>query len=186
MEFLSWEGTALIWIWFMNTSGICCSSVCCYSTLMFIICSCLFFKNLFFFLFPLLSPLQIHPELSRQLLKDGYRLDEIPDDEDLDLIPPKAMGSSICCCSSDGPSCCLQWTRARRFSSLQDAAFTRRLAAGSQTPFSRRKPLLRRAPIHPAFYHTAGAMFPTSCRDVTDLISSCFSPTVDRRRLYFF
>ncbi|XP_027017849.1 protein FAM219B [Tachysurus fulvidraco] len=54
------------------------------------------------------SSAEIHPELSRQLLKDGYRLDEIPDDEDLDLIPPKAMGSSICCCSSDGPSCCLQ------------------------------------------------------------------------------
>ncbi|XP_017321942.1 protein FAM219B isoform X1 [Ictalurus punctatus] len=54
------------------------------------------------------SSAEIHPDLSRQLLKDGYRLDEIPDDEDLDLIPPKAMGSSICCCSSDGPSCCLQ------------------------------------------------------------------------------
>ncbi|XP_046720297.1 protein FAM219B [Silurus meridionalis] len=55
------------------------------------------------------SSAEIHPDLSRQLLKDGYRLDEIPDDEDLDLIPPKAMGSSICCCSSDGTgSCCLQ------------------------------------------------------------------------------
>ncbi|MCJ8733089.1 hypothetical protein PDJAM_G00219110 [Pangasius djambal] len=54
------------------------------------------------------SSAEIHPDLSRQLLKDGYRLDEIPDDEDLDLIPPKAMGSSICCCSSDGASCCLQ------------------------------------------------------------------------------
>lgn len=49
---------------------------------------------------------QVHPDLSKQLLQDGYRLDEIPDDEDLDLIPPKAMGSSMCCCL-DGPSCCL-------------------------------------------------------------------------------
>lgn len=50
---------------------------------------------------------QVHPDLSRQLLQDGYRLDEIPDDEDLDLIPPKAMGSSVCCCF-DSPSCSMQ------------------------------------------------------------------------------
>ncbi|XP_036441385.1 protein FAM219B [Colossoma macropomum] len=53
------------------------------------------------------SSAEVHPELSQQLLKDGYRLDEIPDDEDLDLIPPKAMGSSICCCSYS-PSCSMQ------------------------------------------------------------------------------
>lgn len=58
----------------------------------------------------LLFALQVHPDLSRQLLQDGYRLDEIPDDEDLDLIPPKAMGSSVCCCS-EGPSCSMQWCR---------------------------------------------------------------------------
>lgn len=52
--------------------------------------------------------LKVHPDLSRQLLQDGYRLDEIPDDEDLDLIPPKALGSSVCCCS-EGPSCSMQW-----------------------------------------------------------------------------
>ncbi|KAJ8406581.1 hypothetical protein AAFF_G00301550 [Aldrovandia affinis] len=33
------------------------------------------------------SSAEVHPDLSRQLLQDGYRLDEIPDDEDLDLIP---------------------------------------------------------------------------------------------------
>ena len=57
-----------------------------------------------------LSPdpyLQVHPDLSRQLLQDGYRLDEIPDDEDLDLIPPKAMGPSGCCCS-EVSSCSMQ------------------------------------------------------------------------------
>ncbi|XP_030622518.1 protein FAM219B [Chanos chanos] len=53
------------------------------------------------------SSAEVHPDLSRQLLKDGYRLDEIPDDEDLDLIPPKAMGSSLCCCA-DRPSCSMQ------------------------------------------------------------------------------
>lgn len=53
------------------------------------------------------SSAEVHPELNQQLLKDGYRLDEIPDDEDLDLIPPKAMGSSMCCCS-DSPSCSMQ------------------------------------------------------------------------------
>ncbi|XP_056134972.1 protein FAM219B [Lampris incognitus] len=53
------------------------------------------------------SSAEVHPDLSKQLLQDGYRLDEIPDDEDLDLIPPKAMGSSVCCCS-ESPSCCMQ------------------------------------------------------------------------------
>lgn len=53
------------------------------------------------------SSAEVHPDLSKQLLQDGYRLDEIPDDEDLDLIPPKAMGSSMCCCS-DGWSCPVQ------------------------------------------------------------------------------
>ncbi|XP_057694072.1 protein FAM219B [Corythoichthys intestinalis] len=53
------------------------------------------------------SSAEIHPDLNRQLLQDGYRLDEIPDDEDLDLIPPKAMGSSLCCCI-ETPSCCTQ------------------------------------------------------------------------------
>ncbi|KAA8596143.1 hypothetical protein FQN60_011434 [Etheostoma spectabile] len=53
------------------------------------------------------SSAEVHPDLSRQLLQDGYRLDEIPDDEDLDLIPPKAMGSSVCCCP-EGPSCSMQ------------------------------------------------------------------------------
>ncbi|NWU66419.1 F219B protein, partial [Pterocles burchelli] len=32
-------------------------------------------------------------DLSRQLLRDGYHLDEVPDDEDLDLIPPKPVAS---------------------------------------------------------------------------------------------
>uniref|UniRef100_A0A8C1ZS14 Family with sequence similarity 219 member B n=1 Tax=Cyprinus carpio TaxID=7962 RepID=A0A8C1ZS14_CYPCA len=53
------------------------------------------------------SSAEVHPDLSRQLLKDGYHLDEIPDDEDLDLIPPKALSSSVCCCS-DASSCCVQ------------------------------------------------------------------------------
>ncbi|XP_067105144.1 protein FAM219B [Osmerus mordax] len=53
------------------------------------------------------SSAEVHPDLSRQLLQDGYRLDEIPDDEDLDLIPPKAMGSSGCCCS-EASSCSMQ------------------------------------------------------------------------------
>lgn len=53
------------------------------------------------------SSAEVHPDLSKQLLQDGYRLDEIPDDEDLDLIPPKAMGSSMCCCS-ETPSCSVQ------------------------------------------------------------------------------
>ncbi|NXC95059.1 F219B protein, partial [Certhia familiaris] len=36
---------------------------------------------------------QVTQDLSRQLLQDGYHLDEVPDDEDLDLIPPKPAAS---------------------------------------------------------------------------------------------
>ncbi|NWS29267.1 F219B protein, partial [Polioptila caerulea] len=36
---------------------------------------------------------QVTQDLSRQLLQDGYHLDEVPDDEDLDLIPPKPTTS---------------------------------------------------------------------------------------------
>ncbi|XP_036997574.2 protein FAM219B isoform X2 [Artibeus jamaicensis] len=55
---------------------------------------------------------QVNQDVSRQLLQDGYHLDEIPDDEDLDLIPPKPMASSTCscswCCLGDSFSCTLQ------------------------------------------------------------------------------
>ncbi|PNI37797.1 FAM219B isoform 3 [Pan troglodytes] len=55
---------------------------------------------------------QVNQDVSRQLLQDGYHLDEIPDDEDLDLIPPKPMASSTCsccwCCLGDSSSCTLQ------------------------------------------------------------------------------
>lgn len=54
---------------------------------------------------------QVNQDVSRQLLQDGYHLDEIPDDEDLDLIPPKPIASSSCsccwCCLGDS-SCTLQ------------------------------------------------------------------------------
>ncbi|KAL6081876.1 hypothetical protein STEG23_033339 [Scotinomys teguina] len=53
----------------------------------------------------------VNQDVSRQLLQDGYHLDEIPDDEDLDLIPPKPIASSTCsccwCCPGDS-SCTLQ------------------------------------------------------------------------------
>ncbi|XP_047591671.1 protein FAM219B isoform X2 [Lutra lutra] len=58
------------------------------------------------------SSAEVNQDVSRQLLQDGYHLDEIPDDEDLDLIPPKPMASSTCsccwCCPGDSPSCTLQ------------------------------------------------------------------------------
>lgn len=54
---------------------------------------------------------QVNQDVSRQLLQDGYHLDEIPDDEDLDLIPPKPIASSTCsccwCCLGDS-ACTLQ------------------------------------------------------------------------------
>lgn len=55
---------------------------------------------------------QVNQDVNRQLLQDGYHLDEIPDDEDLDLIPPKPINSSTCsccwCCLGDSSSCTLQ------------------------------------------------------------------------------
>ncbi|XP_049634451.1 protein FAM219B isoform X2 [Suncus etruscus] len=58
------------------------------------------------------SSAEVNQDVSRQLLQDGYHLDEMPDDEDLDLIPPKPMASSMCsccwCCPGDSPCCTLQ------------------------------------------------------------------------------
>lgn len=52
---------------------------------------------------------QVSQDLNRQLLQDGYHLDEIPDDEDLDLIPPKPDRSLSCpCCFGESWSCCIQ------------------------------------------------------------------------------
>ncbi|XP_067871553.1 protein FAM219B isoform X4 [Heterodontus francisci] len=51
---------------------------------------------------------QVNQDLNRQLLKDGYHLDEIPDDEDLDLIPPKPVTSSACACCQAENSCAVQ------------------------------------------------------------------------------
>ncbi|KFW04400.1 Protein FAM219B, partial [Fulmarus glacialis] len=51
----------------------------------------------------------VNQDLSRQLLQDGYHLDEVPDDEDLDLIPPKPIASSSCpCCFGENLSCVIQ------------------------------------------------------------------------------
>ncbi|XP_027989224.2 protein FAM219B isoform X5 [Eptesicus fuscus] len=57
------------------------------------------------------SSAEVNQDVSRQLLQDGYHLDEIPDDEDLDLIPPKPMASTCSCCwrcAGDAFSCSLQ------------------------------------------------------------------------------
>ncbi|KAK6475318.1 protein FAM219B-like isoform X1 [Huso huso] len=55
------------------------------------------------------SSAEVNQDLNRQLLQDGYHLDEIPDDEDLDLIPPKAVVSPSCvCCCDETPSCSIQ------------------------------------------------------------------------------
>ncbi|XP_068266304.1 protein FAM219B [Nyctibius grandis] len=52
---------------------------------------------------------KVNQDLSRQLLQDGYHLDEVPDDEDLDLIPPKPVTSSSCpCCFGENLSCVIQ------------------------------------------------------------------------------
>ncbi|KAM9181681.1 protein FAM219B isoform 2-T2 [Mergus octosetaceus] len=54
------------------------------------------------------SSAEVNQELSRQLLQDGYHLDEVPDDEDLDLIPPKPAAAPCPCCFGDSLCCVLQ------------------------------------------------------------------------------
>ncbi|XP_030625153.1 protein FAM219A isoform X3 [Chanos chanos] len=52
------------------------------------------------------SSAEINQDLNIQLLKDGYRLDEIPDDEDLDLIPPKSVNPTCMCCQATSSTAC--------------------------------------------------------------------------------
>ncbi|XP_064312888.1 protein FAM219B isoform X2 [Phalacrocorax carbo] len=54
------------------------------------------------------SSAEVNQDLSRQLLQDGYHLDEVPDDEDLDLILPKPIASSCPCCFGENLSCVIQ------------------------------------------------------------------------------
>lgn len=62
------------------------------------------------FAMPQLSK-QAQKEITQQLIKDGYNLDLEPDDEDLDLIPPRPMSERCACCPSayiSMSSCILQ------------------------------------------------------------------------------
>ncbi|RUS90238.1 hypothetical protein EGW08_002019 [Elysia chlorotica] len=44
-------------------------------------------------------PKAAHKEITEQLIKDGYNLDLEPDDEDLDLIPPRPLSERCSCCN---------------------------------------------------------------------------------------
>uniref|UniRef100_H2Y5V4 Uncharacterized protein n=1 Tax=Ciona savignyi TaxID=51511 RepID=H2Y5V4_CIOSA len=47
------------------------------------------------------SPQNINKQLSQQLARDGFQLDETPDDETLDLIPPNEFRQTdYCACCS--------------------------------------------------------------------------------------
>lgn len=47
-------------------------------------------------------------EITQQLIKDGYNLDLEPDDEDLDLIPPRPLNERCTCCNAQ-VNCGIQW-----------------------------------------------------------------------------
>ncbi|XP_046583873.1 protein FAM219A-like [Haliotis rubra] len=48
-------------------------------------------------------------EITAQLIKDGYNLDLEPDDEDLDLIPPRPLNERCTCCQlHQQPGCVIQ------------------------------------------------------------------------------
>eukprot|EP00057_Strongylocentrotus_purpuratus_P000553 XP_001178400.1 PREDICTED: protein FAM219A isoform X1 [Strongylocentrotus purpuratus] len=53
------------------------------------------------------TPSQTTQDLRQQLLKDGFRLDEVPDDEELDLIPPRPMVDRCACCQPQA-NCTIQ------------------------------------------------------------------------------
>ena len=46
-------------------------------------------------------------EITQQLIKDGYNLDLEPDDEDLDLIPPKPLNERCVCCQVPQQNYCI-------------------------------------------------------------------------------
>lgn len=49
-------------------------------------------------------------DCTQQLLKDGYRLDEISDEEDLDLIPPRPVDDRCQCCGAvTWQGCVISW-----------------------------------------------------------------------------
>lgn len=48
-----------------------------------------------------------HRAITEQLIKDGYNLDLEPDDEDLDLIPPRPLKERYCC-HAISASCTIQ------------------------------------------------------------------------------
>lgn len=52
-------------------------------------------------------PRATQKEISEQLIKDGYNLDLEPDDEDLDLIPPRPLNERCTCCQLHG-NCLVQ------------------------------------------------------------------------------
>ncbi|XP_061174121.1 protein FAM219A-like [Saccostrea echinata] len=47
-------------------------------------------------------------EITQQLIKDGYNLDLEPDDEDLDLIPPRPVSERCTCCNYYTGLCAIQ------------------------------------------------------------------------------
>jgi hypothetical protein len=50
---------------------------------------------------------QAQREITQQLIRDGYNLDLAPDDEDLDLIPPRPVHERCICCNMQ-LNCCVQ------------------------------------------------------------------------------
>lgn len=46
-------------------------------------------------------------EMAQQLSKDGYNLDLDPDEDDLDLIPPRPLNERCMCCNTQ-VNCCIQ------------------------------------------------------------------------------
>ena len=67
--------------------------------MVYITCLCVLYCSEDEFAVPRLSK-QAQKEITQQLIKDGYNLDLEPDDEDLDLIPPRPVHERCVCCAT--------------------------------------------------------------------------------------
>jgi len=56
---------------------------------------------------------QVTKQLTFQLARDGYQLDQTPDNDQIDLFPTKDFNHPPVCCQTTGFSCTISWQTAR-------------------------------------------------------------------------
>lgn len=67
---------------------------------------------------------QANQQLTLQLAKDGYELDQVPDNEQIDLVPPSSTSIQACaCCKISDTSCIISWCFSSAFSRVVESQF---------------------------------------------------------------